>query len=120
MEITEQNENCHNETAVAKLRNMLSPHYGLPEVVLAMDSLTDNDQKKELFKILVEQCKQSQKNKKRIDELLNEIEDMPCDAEITKQALNIYGYGEDELNIEKHKSYIQGAIDMRDKKIKRL
>ena len=68
MEITKDNECCHNETAVAKLRNQLSPHYGLPEMILALDK---HPKMKEL---IIEQAKQAQANKARIDELLVEIE----------------------------------------------
>lgn len=73
MNITNDNENCHNETAVGKLRNQLSPHYGLPEMVILYLEGTEN-KRQQLEQFLLMQAKQAQSNKKRIDELLIEIE----------------------------------------------
>ena len=75
MSRTSDNENCHNETAVAKLRNQLSPHYGLPEMIFAIDK---HPKMKEL---LIAQANQANENKKRIDELLVEIE---SDSDLNK------------------------------------
>jgi len=72
MKTTEENINCHNETAVDKLRNQLSPHYGLPEMILAIEN--HPEKKDGLMKLIIEQGKQAQANKQRIDELLIEIE----------------------------------------------
>ncbi len=57
-----------DETPVDKLRNQLSPHYGLPEMILAIDKHPD------MKGLVIAQAKQAQTNKTRIDELLKEIE----------------------------------------------
>lgn len=62
-----------DETLVAKLRNMLSPHYGLPSTILAF--FTNNDSKQdELKKIILQQAAQAVTNKEIINKLLKEIE----------------------------------------------
>lgn len=57
------------ETNIAKLRNQLSPHYGLPEMILMLD------EHPEIKPLLIEQAKQAKQNKDRIDELLTLIEE---------------------------------------------
>lgn len=58
----------HVETLEAKLRNQLTPLYGLSDLILLLD---DNPK---LKPILIEMAKQAQINKKEIDRLLIEIE----------------------------------------------
>lgn len=56
------------ETLEAKLRNQLSPLYGLADIILLLDENPD------LKPILIQQAKQSQLNMKKIDLLLKGIE----------------------------------------------
>ena len=66
-----------DETPVATLRNKLSPHYGLPSIILAFFtkndplSLVDNSKIKD---VLLQQAEQAISNKEIIDKLLKEIE----------------------------------------------
>ncbi len=57
-----------NETLEAKLRNQLSPIYGLVDMILLME------EKPEIKELLIKQAKQAVKNKKIIDLLLAGIE----------------------------------------------
>lgn len=57
-----------NETLEAKLRNQLSPIYGLADMILLID------EKPEMKQLIIEQAKQAVKNKDVIDLLLVEIE----------------------------------------------
>lgn len=57
-----------NETLEAKLRNQLSPIYGLADMILLID------EKPEMKQLIIEQAKQAVKNKEAIDLLLVEIE----------------------------------------------
>lgn len=59
----------NEETLCAKLRNALSPHYGLPSIILRLKD------KQELFYIAEQQAEQALKNNLLIDELLVAIED---------------------------------------------
>ena len=61
-------EELEEETSVAKLRNALSPHYGLPDMVLMMDK------RPEIRPLLFKQAEQAKKNGERIRELLTLIE----------------------------------------------
>lgn len=58
----------HIETLEAKLRNQLTPLYGLSDLILLLDDNPD------LKPILIEMAKLAQKSKKEIDRLLIEIE----------------------------------------------
>lgn len=66
--ITDQNKYLFNETLVAKLRNKLSPAYGLAEIVLLIDKNPD------IKDIMIAQAKQAIENKKAIRELLVQLE----------------------------------------------
>lgn len=57
-----------NETLEAKLRNQLSPIYGLVDMILLME------EKPEIKKLLINQAKQAVANKEKIDFLLAGIE----------------------------------------------
>ena len=57
-----------NETLEAKLRNQLSPIYGLVDMILLME------QKPEIKELLIKQAKQAVTNKEIIDLLLAGIE----------------------------------------------
>ena len=65
---SKDSESNTNETAVDKLRNKLSPHYGLPEMIFVID------EHPKMKGLIIEQARQAKMNKKRIDELLVEIE----------------------------------------------
>lgn len=60
--------NRNSKSIAHKLRNVLSPHYSLPEMILLAE------EKPELKSIVIEQAKQAQANKEKIDELLNELD----------------------------------------------
>lgn len=57
-----------NETLVAKLRNQLSPIYGLANMILMME------EKPEIKQLIIKQSEQVVKNKTKIDQLLTAIE----------------------------------------------
>lgn len=61
-------DNLENETLEAKLRNQLSPIYGLVDMILLME------EKPEIKELLIKQAKQAVTNKEIIDLLLAEIE----------------------------------------------
>ena len=60
-----------DETLSAKLRNALSPHYGLPSVILKLREHL------EILKIVEDMAEQALKNNFRIDALLNAIDSSP-------------------------------------------
>lgn len=57
-----------NETPVAKLRNQLTPLYGLAQLVIKLNT------NPELIPIIIESAQQAINNKEEIDKLLKEIE----------------------------------------------
>ena len=69
LEYSGDNYYNHNETILAKLRNQLSPIYGLPEAVLMMRDKDDDRIKEIVFK----QAEKANKDKEKIKEMLNEI-----------------------------------------------
>ncbi len=48
----------------------------------------------------------------------NIVFSLPSHAQITKEALNIYGDDESAINIERHKAFIKGAIWLHEECIK--
>ena len=68
---TDKNDNAKDtETVSAKLRNALSPHYGLPSVI---SKLREHP---EILKIVEDMANQAIKNNMIIDSLLKQIDDL--------------------------------------------
>ena len=75
--ITEKTNNTkHVETVAAKLRNALSPHYGLPSVI---SKLREHP---EILKIVEDMAEQAIKNNLMIDDLLKQIDALYRKTEI--------------------------------------
>ena len=64
------------ETPQAKLRNQLTPLYGLASMVMMKNDSDDPVVKHEMELIILDTAKQAIENKKRIDELLIEIDSL--------------------------------------------
>ncbi len=61
------------ETLEAKLRNQLTPIYGICDIILLLDG-EEGMMKPELIKIIIDLANLANKNKDKIDKLLQKIE----------------------------------------------
>jgi hypothetical protein len=61
------------ETLTAKLRNALSPAYGLAQMILLTEE--NQDKKEDMWELLVEAAKQAEKQQERIDKILSKLEE---------------------------------------------
>lgn len=61
------------ETLEAKLRNQLSPLYGLVDMIILLNTI-EPSKKEELFDLIIEVTNQAIKNKKEIDVILDKID----------------------------------------------
>lgn len=66
--VNQVSDNVESETLEAKLRNQLTPLYGLVDMILLMDN------KPEVREILIRQAKQAINSKEKVDLLLSGIE----------------------------------------------
>lgn len=64
-------EQIQEETVVSKLRNQLTPMYGLPQIIIAAN---DRPNDLELQRIITESALQAIENQKNIQELLTQLE----------------------------------------------
>ena len=97
------------ETVSAKLRNALSPHYGLPSVILKLR------EHPEILKISEDMANQAIKNNMVIDSLLKQIDDL-CDQTEMEEGIDkeeLLKWMDERIDIIK-KEIVNGNPDDRD------
>lgn len=104
------------ETLEAKLRNQLTPIYGLADLVILIED-EEGQMKQSLLEIIIDMAHQVNKNKDKIDKLLKKIESQHDEKTIIKTQIELL---EKHIVHPKKPGYNRSDILSKIKELKKL